>query len=59
MYTREINLITHMTHCPPQFMCLPLAQAKIDDEHIREQKLYRANAELSQHAPDRPSVFFF
>jgi hypothetical protein len=28
----EINLITHMRICPPQFMSLPLAQAKIDDE---------------------------
>jgi hypothetical protein len=59
MYTREINLITHMTHCPPQFMSQPLAQAKIDDEYSREQKLYPANAELPQHAPNRPSVFFF
>ncbi len=46
MYTREINLIIHMTHRPPQFMSLPLAQAKIDYEHSREQKLYPANAEL-------------
>jgi hypothetical protein len=48
-----------MTHRPRQFMSLPLAQAKIDDEHSMEQKLYPANAELSHHAPNRPSVFFF